>query len=612
MKRFLICAVAFCITASAPAQDFLVRGKSALTAKDTALAWNMLQQALKGGEKPAETNLLLGSIAYGQKKYKEAIPYLQTAVKLNEDNVDAVTMLGTSQLETKDIAGALATLHRVEKIGKKNPAALTAYGRAFLMADSVEQAIRFLTLAKEYDRNSPAVSSMLGDAYLRQNVPPLALTHYQRAVELNPKDTESRMKMARIYEKMQNYNEAVKQYDGVLAIDSVRTDALFAKGKILVRAKMYERAVSPLRKFTSLEPKSPEGAALFARALHGSENYPEAAKEAKRALKLDSTNNDIWRVLAESQLELKDFPGAIVSYRTLLLRSALKPEDQAKYGNALVGGGKEEEALAALLQAVKLDSTNCDPYYNLGSIYMRKQEWLNAAANFEKKIACDPRSLGAYLNAAACYYQPTVKNYGRMRELLMKSLELKPDWLLARLWLGRYYTAVDSLAKAKEQYDEVIRTVGPNPDKRNKDIAGEAEYMVGQYYFALQQYDKCVDACKRAYTIGYDNFSLRITWGQSLLQTLNPKGDPADNKRKVEDATRQFRRAAELDPGSAAAHLWLAQSLVLSRVEGDNEGNKVLRDEACGEYRKALRIDPRNEDAKKGMERIGCPGAGGK
>jgi tetratricopeptide (TPR) repeat protein len=136
--------------------------------------------------------------------------------------------------------------------------------------------------------------------------------------------------------------------------------------------------------------------------------------------------------------------------------------------------------------------------------------------------------------------------------------------------------------------------------------------MVGQYYFALQQYDKSVDACKRANAIGYDNFSLRITWGQSLLQTLNPKGDQADNKRKVEDATKQFRRAAELDPNSAAAHLWLAQSLVLSRVEGDNEGNKVLRDEACGEYRKALRIDPRNEDAKKGMERIGCPGAGGK
>jgi tetratricopeptide (TPR) repeat protein len=133
---------------------------------------------------------------------------------------------------------------------------------------------------------------------------------------------------------------------------------------------------------------------------------------------------------------------------------------------------------------------------------------------------------------------------------------------------------------------------------------------VGQYYFQLQQYERAVDACKRSYTIGYDNFSLRMTWGQALLQTLNPKGDQADNRRKVEDATKQFRRASEMDPNSSAAHLWLAQSLVLSRVEGDNEGNAKLKDEACSEYRKVLRIDPRNEDARKGMERIGCPGAG--
>lgn len=606
----MIAVMALCVVAGAGAQDFLSRGKAALLARDTTQAWAMLQQALKAGEKPAETNLLLGTIAFNQKKYREAIPYLQTAFRLNDESVDAMTMLGTSQLEVKEVQEALATLRRVEKIGRKNGPALTAYGRAFLAADSVDQAIRTLTLAKEYDPNNPAVSAMLGDAYLRQNVPPLALTHYQRAVELNPKDIDSRMKMARIYEKTQSYTEAVRQYDGILAIDSVRTDALFAKGKILVRAKMYERAVPTLKKYTALDPKSAEGAALYTRALHGSDNFAEAAKEGKRALKLDSTNVDVLRAVAESELELKNYAGSIAAYQGLKRQNAFKPEDQARYGNALVGGGKEEDALAALLQAVKDDSTNCDPYYNLGSIYMRKQDWLSAAANFEKKIACDPRSLGAYLNASACYYQPTVKNYPRMRELLVKALELKPDWLLARLWLGRYYTAVDSLAMAKDQYDEVIKAVGPNPDKKNRDIAGEAEYMVGQYYFQLQQYEKSVEACKRSYTIGYDNFSLRMTWGQAMLQTLNPKGDQADNRRKVEDATKQFRRALEMDPNSSAAHLWLAQSLVLSRVEGDNEGNAKLKDEACSEYRKVLRLDPRNEDAKKGMERIGCPGAG--
>ncbi len=555
-------------------------------------------------------NALLGSIEFNQNRYREAIPYLEGALKQNDENIDLVTMLGTSLLATGDVKGALKALRPVEKIGRKNPAALTAYGRAYLAADSVDAAIRQLTLAKEYDPSNAKIPSLLGDCYLKQNVPPLAVMNYQRALELDPKDVETRMKLGRVYERQQNYNDAVKQYEEVVAIDSTYAEAYLAKGKILVRAKLYERAVASLERFTRLDKKSAEGSALYARALHGSERYAEAEKEAKRALSLDSTNNDIWHVLAESQLQLKDYTGSVASYQVLKHRGSFLPEDQASYGSALVGSGREDDAISALLGAIQEDSTNCDPYYQLGSIYMRKQEWASAAQMFEKRIACDSRSLGSYLNAAACYYQPTIKNYQRMREMLVKAIELKPDWLLARLWMGRYYTAVDSLSKAKDEYDEVLKAVGTSNDKRSRDIAGEAEYMIGQYYFALQQYDKVVDACRRSSNLGYDNFSLRMTWGQALLQTLNPRGDQAENRKKIDEATRHFRRASEVDQGSAAAHLWLAQSLVLSRVEGDDEGNRKLQEEACAEYRKALRIDPRNEDAKKGMERIGCPGAG--
>jgi len=41
-------------------------------------------------------------------------------------------------------------------------------------------------------------------------------------------------------------------------------------------------------------------------------------------------------------------------------------------------------------------------------------------------------------------------------------------------------------------------------------------------------------------------------------------------------------------------------------VEGDDAGNKKLQEEACAEFSKVLRLDPRNEDAKKSKERIGC------
>jgi tetratricopeptide (TPR) repeat protein len=364
-----------------------------------------------------------------------------------------------------------------------------------------------------------------------------------------------------------------------------------------------------LRKYNQLLPKSVEGSQLYAKALAGEENYEEAAKEAQRSLKLDSSNVDIWRVLGESLVETKDYAGALKAYEGLKRRKAFTNADYARYGNALVGVGREEDALKALLAAVEADSTNCDPYYNLGSLYMKKQDWFHAAAMFEKKIGCDPRSLGAYLNAAACYMQPALKNYTRTRELLMKALEIKPDFLLGRLWLARYYSQVDSLDNAKQQYDEVLREIGSNTDKYRKE-AGEAYYLTGSYYFTMKQYERAIESFRKAYQLQYNNASVELLWGQAILQTLDPKQDQAENKRKIDDAIAHFRKTAAMDPNSAAAHLWLAQGLVLARVEGDNVGNRKLADEACAEYRKVLRIDPGNSDAKKGMERIGCPGAG--
>lgn len=281
----------------------------------------------------------------------------------------------------------------------------------------------------------------------------------------------------------------------------------------------------------------------------------------------------------------------------------MKADDQADYGAALVGAGREDEAIKALQAAIKADSANCDTYFPLGFIFMKRQDYAGAAQLFEKKIACDPRSLSAYVNAAACYMQ--VKNWPRTRELLTRSIELKSDFMQGRLWLGRYFAQVDSLDKAVEQYDEVLKIIGTNIDKYKKE-AGEAHQQKGQLFFINKQYERAMDSFRKGVGVGAETGNLHLMWGEALLQQLDPKGDPADNKRKKEDAIQHFRRAVLLDPSSPQSHFWLGQSLVISRVEGDNEGNKKLQEEACSEFAKVIRLDPRNEDAKKARERIGC------
>jgi tetratricopeptide (TPR) repeat protein len=222
---------------------------------------------------------------------------------------------------------------------------------------------------------------------------------------------------------------------------------------------------------------------------------------------------------------------------------------------------------------------------------------------FDRRIQCDPRSVAAYMNGAMSYM--AVKNYPRARQLLSTLREKLPDYLLGRLWMGRYFTAVDSLEEAKAEYDEVLRLASAKPDNYRREL-GETHFMLGQYYFRKQSFPASAESFRKANQNGYEDAGLHVAWGQAILQTLNPNDVQADNKRKIDDAIGHFRRAIVLETSNEQAHLWLGQGLVMARVEGDDAGNAKLQSEACDEFRKALKINPRNEDAKKAMARIGC------
>ena len=597
-----------CVLQSGYGQEFLTKGKVALGAKDTAAAVAAFEQAVKAGQKPGEANYYLGAIALARGNTPNAIRYLEEAVRYDDENVDALRKLGEAQVLNKNVKAALPHLRRAIKLAPKDGATMAAYGRALLAVDSVDAAIVQFTRAKEFTPDDPTIYEGLGDAYGKQNVVVMVVSNYQKAIELEPRNVERRIKLARVYEKDRKYTDAVRQFEEIIKLDSTNAAAYMQKGNILLRAKMYKQAVPPLRTLTQLQPKSAEASVLLTKALSGAGDHPEVVKEGKRSLKLDSANTDVWRLVAQSQVETKEYTEALLSYEALKRRNAFKPEDQAQYGLALARLGRDDEALKSLLEAVAMDTTNCDAYFSLGAIYMKKRDYEMASAMFEKRISCDPKSLSlpTYLNAAASYMQ--TKNYPRVRELLTRVIEVKPDFLQARLWLARYYTQVDSLDNAKAEYDEVLKQIGSNTDKFKKEAA-EAHYLLGMHYFRKQAFGSAVESFRRASGLGYEDPNLRLTWGQAVMQTLDRTGNAEENAVKIQESIRLFRKVIELDPNNAQGHLWLAQGLIQSRVEGEDEKNKQLRDDACGELRKVLKIEPKNEDAKKAMERIGCPGA---
>jgi tetratricopeptide (TPR) repeat protein len=601
MKHFIGCFLVLLSTTAASAQDIFNRAKSALAAKDTALAIATFQEALRAGQKSAESNYYLGAIAYARNKIDDAIRYLTTSVQADDDNLAAVRLTGDAHMAKGDPQKALVYYRQAAKLAPQDPMVAAGYGTALLQADSVDAAIVRLSSAIVLNPNNPALYVALGDAYMKQNVIALGVANYQKAIELDPGNIATRFKLAGAFEKDRKWTDAVKEYRQVQAIDSMNAEAYFQEGNIWFKATRYKEAVVPLRKYLRLRPSSFEGASKLAQSLLEAKD-PEAAAVAHQALNLDSSKAETWRTYFYALVDNKDFNGAKNALRGLQVRGGLVADDYLKLGSLYYGLGQEEEALSWYLKAITTDTTNCEPYFNVGTLYMKKQDYANAAKMFEKKIECDPRSLSAILNAGICYL--TLKDYGNARDRLNKVVELKPDYYQGRLWLARYFAQVDSLDKAVEQYNEVLHQVEGQPDKKN--VAGEAYFSIGATYFGRQQFEKAIEACRKALALGYENNGLQLMLGQAILQTLDPRGNAEENQRKVEEARKAFSRCVSLNPNNADGHLWLGEALVRSRIEGETERNRQLAEEACAEFKKALRLDPRNDQAKKAMERIGC------
>ena len=603
MKRFLLVCAPLLFLHAAYAQDPYEKAKGALAVRDTTEAIVRFKETVKAGRKLSESNYYLGAIAYARHRTDEAVGYLQTAVDRDNENVDALGLLGYALLDKKDNAGALVQFRRALKLAPKDIFVSAGYGTALLAADSVDAAIVQLSRAKESAPDNASLYVLLGDAYLKQNVFVLGESNYGKAIELEPKNIATRAKLARVYYREKKYNESIKEWEGITAIDSTLTEPYLEVGRTYFLAKVYRNAVRPLYKLTQLQPKSVEGWALYARTLFNGEDYADAIKAAQTSLKLDSANADVWRALARSCVKTKDWNGALVAFAGLKRHGDYDKDDLGDYGAALQSVGREDEAIQVLLKAVQADSSNCDVYFPLGFIYMKRHDYERASGMFEKRITCDPRSLSTYVNAAACYM--ALKNWTRCRELLVRSIELKPDFLAGRLYYARYFAQVDSLEKAVGQYDTVLALIGSDIDK-HKAEAGEAYLQKGQLYFIDKRFERSIETFRKALSVGIDNYAMELMWGQAQLQLLDPKGDQDENDRKKADAVLHVRKALQFDQGAADGHFWLGTALVLTRKEGDTEGNKRIVDEACAEYNKCLRYDPKNENAKKAKERIGC------
>jgi tetratricopeptide (TPR) repeat protein len=160
--------------------------------------------------------------------------------------------LASLLVQRKRYADALAIVDRFEARGlSKSDLFAGLFLEFYFSENALPHAEELAAAAPERMRNHATANNHLGYLRLRAGKASAALPLFQRAIELEPKESEHHTLLAECHRKLHNWPAALKAADKALELEAENTDALFERACALAQLKRPVEALGVLR--TALE-----------------------------------------------------------------------------------------------------------------------------------------------------------------------------------------------------------------------------------------------------------------------------------------------------------------------------------------------------------------------
>lgn len=254
--------------------------------------------------KPNDLNILLelGHVLRSNQKFGDAVAVLKRVAAARPNEVETLYLLGNTQLMAGKHEDAIKTLNQVLVLDPSH-----AEARERLRVSSIRQNMPNLDHLRQQIADNPRSSAAytdLGQAYNSMGMFSEAEVEYRKAVDLDPKNSDARirfcvnysewgklelgiecyqealklkphhvvfMSLGDLYQRQGKFEEAGVAYQKSIELKSTFTFSLYGLGYVLMKQGKNEEAIEPLRRLLEVEPKNEFGnhALGFAYALTG-------------------------------------------------------------------------------------------------------------------------------------------------------------------------------------------------------------------------------------------------------------------------------------------------------------------------------------------------------
>jgi len=203
--------------------------------------------------------------------------------------------------------------------------------------------------------------------------------------------------------------------------------------KVLDWAGKVEESEPFIRRAARALPDNPEAQYGMGLLYQRQKKYAEAEQAFEGVLQLDSTYADAYNSLGSIYDMREDLDQALKYYSLAVKYNPVDDKAYFNMGGILYEKGRIEEAVEAYSNAIKSNPRHIFALNDLGATYMELNRIDKAIIAFEKLIDIEPRYYNAYNNLGMIYFQQG--DFGKSRDMLERSLKVKPDNEFAEYWL---------------------------------------------------------------------------------------------------------------------------------------------------------------------------------
>ena len=223
------------------------------------------------------------------------------------------------------------------------------------------------------------------------------------------------------------------------------------------------------------------------------------------------------------------------------------------YGVALFQRGYLEQAAASFRQVIAAKPHEPEAYYNLGTLYLRKNDLAEARKYLEQTVRLRPNYPEAWNNLGMISAQQgqtddAVRNF-------RESLRLRPAYAVALLNLGNVYRRQGDFAQAEKLLKRALELEPENP---------EVSYNLGMLYARQEQLALASQYLERAVTLRPD-----------YPDALNNLGVFLVREERYPEAEEKFKACIRAAPGFDQGYLNLARLYVI--LKENDKARDVLQ-----------------------------------